>query len=1007
MAHLKGTLDHFAAAMFGDGHRHPAAAVATSRSPSRRAEVDLQCFVCRGESVGDPDRPCRTCASEGWIEWGGCGMVNPRVLVACGVDPERYTRLRVRHGHRAHADVPQRRRGHARHGRGRRAVHARPSGWRSDARPAVVAARVTSTCREGVAGTRARRARSSAPASRSRPSSELGADLVRSARRRPGPAVRRRAAEERQDHPLVPGRRRSSQRPQRARAGIVCGAHNFAVGDLVVVALPGAVLPGGFAIAARKTYGHVSDGMICSARELGARRRPRRHHRAAAPTAAAQPGDDAATAARALRDDGARHRGHPRPRLLPVACAASPARPPPRSALPFRDPARPSRCPAADRRRLAGAHRRRRRLRPVRRRARSPGSTRRAPSPFWLQRRLPLAGMRPISLAVDVTNYVMLELGQPLHALRPRPAAGRDRRAPGRRRGAADDARRHGPRTLSTPRTCSSPTTPARSALAGVMGGADHRDLRRAPPTSSSRPRTSTRSRSRARRAGTGCRARRRAGSSAASTTSSQRGRRAACRGPARRARRRPADGGVTDVVDLRRRAPAIDHGRSTSRTHRRVRPTTDDEVVDARCSPSGATVDGARAPSCDRHAAVVAPRPASSRPTWSRRSPGSTATTRSRRCCPSAAAGSGLTAAQRLRRRVGLALAGAGLRRGPVATRSSARPCSTRSGCPPTTRAAERAAPGQPAVRRGAAAAHHRCCPGCSRRCAATSDAGSPTSRCSRPARSSGPSRGAPARGAAPGRRRGGRPTPSSRQLDAALPRPAACTSPPSWPATRERRRLVGAGRAASTGPTPSRRRAWSPGRARTSSCRRARDDHAPWHPGRCAAIVSAPPGGSASSGTPASCTRGSCAALGLPARTCGRRARPRPARGADAGRRGPAPRDLDTSRSPRRTSRSSWSRRCRAADVEAALRRRRRRPAGVGPAVRRLRRASRSAAGRKSLAFALRFRAPDRTLTATRRRGARRGGREAAAARRARSCAGDVGRAARHRGHSRAAGR
>src|SRR5437660_4117367 len=51
--------------------------------------------------------------------------------------------------------------------------------------------------------------------------------------------------------------------------GIVCGARNFVVGDTVVVALPGAVLPGGFEIAARTTYDHVSDGMICSVKELG------------------------------------------------------------------------------------------------------------------------------------------------------------------------------------------------------------------------------------------------------------------------------------------------------------------------------------------------------------------------------------------------------------------------------------------------------------------------------------------------------------------------------------------------------------------------------------------------------------------------------------------------------------------------------------------------------------------------------------------------------------------
>jgi phenylalanyl-tRNA synthetase alpha chain len=90
MAHLKGTLDNLAETMFGSGvgtRLRPAYFPFTEPS----AEVDLVCFVCRGESVGNPDRPCRTCDSEGWIEWGGCGMVNPRVLIACGIDPERYS----------------------------------------------------------------------------------------------------------------------------------------------------------------------------------------------------------------------------------------------------------------------------------------------------------------------------------------------------------------------------------------------------------------------------------------------------------------------------------------------------------------------------------------------------------------------------------------------------------------------------------------------------------------------------------------------------------------------------------------------------------------------------------------------------------------------------------------------------------------------------------------------------------------------------------------------------
>ncbi|MER7396057.1 phenylalanine--tRNA ligase subunit alpha [Streptomyces sp. NPDC000151] len=90
MADLKGTLDHMVRALFGEG-------METRLRPNYfpftepSAEMDMVCYVCRGASVGNPDAPCRTCSSEGWIELGGCGMVNPRVLTACGVDPEKYS----------------------------------------------------------------------------------------------------------------------------------------------------------------------------------------------------------------------------------------------------------------------------------------------------------------------------------------------------------------------------------------------------------------------------------------------------------------------------------------------------------------------------------------------------------------------------------------------------------------------------------------------------------------------------------------------------------------------------------------------------------------------------------------------------------------------------------------------------------------------------------------------------------------------------------------------------
>ncbi|MGP3771089.1 phenylalanine--tRNA ligase subunit alpha [Streptomyces sp. SDT5-1] len=90
MADLKGTLDHMVQALFGpDMKTRLRPNFFPFTEPS--AEMDMVCYVCRGESVGNPDRPCRTCSSEGWIELGGCGMVNPKVLVACGVDPEKYS----------------------------------------------------------------------------------------------------------------------------------------------------------------------------------------------------------------------------------------------------------------------------------------------------------------------------------------------------------------------------------------------------------------------------------------------------------------------------------------------------------------------------------------------------------------------------------------------------------------------------------------------------------------------------------------------------------------------------------------------------------------------------------------------------------------------------------------------------------------------------------------------------------------------------------------------------
>ncbi|MDX6267932.1 MAG: phenylalanyl-tRNA synthetase beta chain [Frankiales bacterium] len=188
---------------------------------------------------------------------------------------------------------------------------------------------------------------------------------------------------------------------------VVCGATNFAAGDLVPFALPGAVLPGGFEIATRRTYGRTSDGMICSAAELGLA--DSSHGILVLETG--ELGENVVELL-GLRDE-----------VLDIAITpdrgyALSVRGVARETatafdLAFHDPGlRETPAPDDDgyQVRLDDAGCDRFVARVVR------GVDPNAPSPAWLQRRLALAGMRPISLAVDITNHVMLETGQPLHA---------------------------------------------------------------------------------------------------------------------------------------------------------------------------------------------------------------------------------------------------------------------------------------------------------------------------------------------------------------------------------------------------------------------------------------------------------------------------------------------------------------------------------------------------------------------------------------------------------------
>ncbi len=209
--------------------------------------------------------------------------------------------------------------------------------------------------------------------------------------------------------------------------GIVCGAHNFAVGDRVVVTLPGSLLPGDFRISARKTYGHVSDGMMASAKELGLGDEHAGIIVLDDLGLSAEPGTDAIALLglneTAVEVNVTPDRGYAmsiRGLAREYAIAED---------VTFRDPAERAELAALRPRAIAAsqgdAHV------PV---TVSPvlavrdeiacqtfvglvvtGVDGNRPTPPWMRARLQLAGIRSLGLLIDITNYVMLELGQPIH----------------------------------------------------------------------------------------------------------------------------------------------------------------------------------------------------------------------------------------------------------------------------------------------------------------------------------------------------------------------------------------------------------------------------------------------------------------------------------------------------------------------------------------------------------------------------------------------------------------
>ena len=199
--------------------------------------------------------------------------------------------------------------------------------------------------------------------------------------------------------------------------GVVCGARNFFVGDKVVVTLPGAALPGGFEIAARKTYGHVSDGMIASSRELGLSDEHEGILRLSTLGLDPEVGTDAlellglnesAAEVNVTPDRGyclsirgiAREYSHASGAKFTDPASKVLAKQGSGFQVEVQDTAPIHGVIGCSRFTALGVS--------------NVNAT--AAVPGWMANRLKLAGMRSISIVVDITNYVMLELGQPIHA---------------------------------------------------------------------------------------------------------------------------------------------------------------------------------------------------------------------------------------------------------------------------------------------------------------------------------------------------------------------------------------------------------------------------------------------------------------------------------------------------------------------------------------------------------------------------------------------------------------